>query len=288
MAIRVVLMGAGGKMGCRITDNMRHRPGYEMIYVEISEPGLANLAKRGLAATPEAEALARADVVVLALPDRLIGKISHAIIPTLRPGVMVLGIDPAAAYAEVMPIRSDLTYFVTHPCHPPLFNDDIEEAKRKDWFGGVHARQHILCALHSGPETDYVKGEQLAIDMFSNDECPVIKAHRITVEQMAILEPALVETFAAAMVVSIKELRDEVVDRMGVPAEACDAMLMGHLRTELAIVFGFAGFYFSDGAVLAIRKAQERLFVPDWRERVLALDAIRTSVKEITDSLQKS
>jgi hypothetical protein len=38
-------MGAGGKMGCRITDNMQHRPGYEMLYVEISEPGL-NLAKR--------------------------------------------------------------------------------------------------------------------------------------------------------------------------------------------------------------------------------------------------
>jgi hypothetical protein len=287
MTTKVVLMGAGGKMGCRITDNMRDRPEYEMLYVEISEPGLANLAKRGLTATPEAEALAKGDIVVLAVPDRLIGKITHAIIPTLRPGVIVVGIDPAAAYAEVMPIRPDLTYFVTHPCHPPLFNDDLEEAKRHDWFGGVHASQHILCALHSGPEADYARVEQLAIDMFGNAECPVIKAHRITVEQMAILEPALVETFAAAMVVSIKQLRDEVVNRMGVPAEACDAMLSGHLRTELAIVFGFAGFNFSDGALLAIKNAQQRLFVPDWQERVLALDAIRTSVKEITDSLQR-
>jgi hypothetical protein len=288
MTTKVVLMGAGGKMGCRITDNMYDRPEYEMLYVEVSEPGLANLAKRGLAATPEAEALAKGDVVVLAIPDRLIGKITHAFIPTLRPGVMVVGIDPAAAYAEVMPIRPDLTYFVTHPCHPPLFNDDLEEAKRKDWFGGVHARQHILCALHRGPEADYARGQQLAIDMFGNAECPVIKAHRITVEQMAILEPALVETFAAAMVVSIKQLRDEVVNRMGVPAEACDAMLSGHLRIELAIVFGFAGFNFSDGALLAIRNAQQRLFAPDWKESVLSLDAIRTSVKEITDSLQKT
>jgi hypothetical protein len=100
---------------------------------------------------------------------------------------------------------------------------------------------------------------------------------------MAILEPALVETFAAAMIQSVKHLRDEVVNRMGVPAEACDAMLMGHLRIELAIVFGWAGFPFSDGAMLAIRKAQERLFVPDWKERVLSLDAIRASVKEITE-----
>jgi D-apionate oxidoisomerase len=287
MVTRIALMGAGGKMGCRITDNMRDRPQYRMFYVEISEPGLANLAKRGLHATPQDEALAEADVVVLAVPDRLIGKITRAIVPALRPGSMMVGIDPAAAYAEVMPIRPDLTYFVTHPCHPPLFNDDVDEAKRKDWFGGVHASQHILCALHSGPEKDYAKGESLATDMFGNDECPVIKAHRITVEQMAILEPALVETFAAAMIVSIKQLRDEVVNRLGVPAEACDAMLSGHLRIELAIVFGYAGFNFSDGALLAIKRAQEGLFVEDWVERVLARDAIRTSVREITDSLQK-
>jgi hypothetical protein len=283
MVMKVALMGAGGKMGCRITDNMHGRPAYQMLYVEISEPGLANLAKRGLRATPEADALAQADAVVLALPDRLIGKISQRIIPTLRPGVMIVGLDPAAAYAEVLPIRPDLTYFVTHPCHPPLFNDDLEEARRYDWFGGVHASQHIVCALHRGPEADYARGEQLALDMFGNDECPVIKSHRITVEQMAILEPALVETFAAAMIQSVKHLRDEVVNRMGVPAEACDAMLMGHLRIELAIVFGWAGFPFSDGAMLAIRKAQERLFVPDWKERVLSLDAIRASVKEITE-----
>jgi D-apionate oxidoisomerase len=287
MVMKIALMGAGGKMGCRITDNIRNRPEYDTYYVEISEAGLANLANRGLYATPQDEALAQADVVVLAIPDRLIGRLTRAFIPTLRSGAMVVGIDPAAAYAEVMPIRPDLTYFVTHPCHPPLFNDDIEEAKRKDWFGGVHASQHVLCALHSGPEADYAKGEELAIAMFGNSECPVIRAHRITVEQMAILEPALVETFAAAMVVSIKQLRDEVVNRLGVPAEACDAMLSGHLRIELAVVFGLAGFPFSDGAQFAIKQAQERLFVPDWRERVLSMEAIRTSVREITDSLQE-
>jgi hypothetical protein len=80
-------------------------------------------------------------------------------------------------------------------------------------------------------------------------------------------------------------LRDEVVNRMGVPAEACDAMLSGHVRIELAIVFGFAGFNFSDGAQLAIRNAQQRLFVPDWRG-AFSMDAIRTSVKEITDSFR--
>lgn len=286
MTIKIVLMGAGGKMGCRITDNMKDRPEYDMLYVEVAEHGIKNLLDRSLAVTPQPQALAEADVVVLAIPDRLIGWITDEIVHTLRPGTLIIGLDPAAAYAGVMPIREDLSYFVAHPCHPRLFNDDLAPEKRTDWFGGVEASQHVVCALYHGPDEDYEKGAQIAVHMYGNERCPVIKAHRITVEQMAILEPALVETFAAAMIQSIKELRDVAVHELNVPAEACDAFLQGHLRTELAIVFGFAGFPFSDGALLAIKKAQEQLFVPDWKERVMTREALQRSVAEITDSLK--
>lgn len=281
--LKVALMGAGGKMGCRITDNMVKLPNdYQMFYVEVSEGGVANLAKRGLTTTPQAEALANADAVILALPDRLIGKITHDIVPTLKPGTMVVGLDPAAAYAEVMPIRDDLTYFVSHPCHPPMFNDEVTEEGRTDWFGGVHAKHHIVCALHHGPEQDYAKGEKLAMDMYA----PVIKSHRITVEQMAILEPALVETFAATCITAIKEAYDEAV-KMGVPPEAAWEFRSGHARIEFAIIFGFSGFPFSDGAKLAIQRAYEKIFKPDWKENIMNLDALKRSVAEITDSLNK-
>lgn len=281
--LKVALMGAGGKMGCRITDNLVKLPNdYQMFYVEVSEGGVANLAKRGLTTTPQAEALANADAVILALPDRLIGRITHEIVPTLKPGTMVVGLDPAAAYAEVMPIRDDLTYFVSHPCHPPMFNDEVTEEGRTDWFGGVHAKHHIVCALHHGPEGDYAKGEKLAMDMYA----PVIKSHRITVEQMAILEPALVETFAATCITAIKEAYDEAV-KMGVPPEAAWEFLSGHARIEFAIIFGFSGFPFSDGAKLAIQRAYEKIFKPDWKENIMNLDALKRSVAEITDSLNK-
>lgn len=279
---KVALMGAGGKMGGRITNNMVKFPDkYQMFYVEVSEPGIANLAKRGLSPTPQAEALAEADAVVLALPDKLIGKITHEIIPTLKPGTMVIGLDPAAAYAGVMPLRDDLTYFVAHPCHPPLFGDETTEEARTDWFGGVHAKHHIVCALHKGPEEDYAKGEQIARDMYA----PVMNAYRITVEQMAILEPALVETFAATCVTAIKEAYDKAVE-MGVPAEAAWEFLSGHVRIEFAIIFGFSGFPFSDGAKLAIQRAYDKIFKPDWKENIMNLDALKQSVAEITDSLQ--
>jgi hypothetical protein len=286
MAIKVAMLGAGGKMGCRITDNMKDRPEYEMYYVEVAEQGVKNLEARGLTVTPEAEALEAAEIVVLALPDRLIGKITDQLIPKLKPGTMIVGLDPAAAYAEVMPVREDITYFVAHPCHPPLFNDDLSEEKRNDWFGGVHASQHVVCALYHGPEEEYEKGAKLSADMYGNERGPVIKTHKVSVEQMAVFEPALVETFAAAMIQSIKDLRDYAVEKYDLPEEACDAFLMGHLRTELAIVFGFAGFPFSDGALLAVQKAQERLFVDDWKEKVMSREAIKFSVAEITDSLK--
>ena len=282
MAMRVALMGAGGKMGCRITDNLRRNPDYAMSYVEISAPGIANLRQRGLAPTPQDEALAQADAVILAVPDRLIGRITHEIVPKLRRGTLVVGLDPAAAYAGVMPAREDITYFVSHPCHPPVFHDETTPEARTDWFGGVYAKQDIVCALHYGPEADYAKGERIARDMYA----PVMRAFRVTVEQMAILEPALVETLSSTCITIIREAFDEAV-RMGVPRDAALAFLMGHIRIQLAVLFDYAGFPFSEGAQLAIARARDLIFRPDWQANVMNLDALRRSVAEITDSLSR-
>lgn len=281
MAIKVALMGAGGKMGSRITDNMKDLADYDIQYVEVSEPGIANLAQRGLSPTPRDEALKDAEAVILALPDKLIGRITHEIIEVLEPGTMIIGLDPAAAYADVIPIREDLTYFVSHPCHPPLFNDEVTPEARTDWFGGVHAKQHIVCALHRGPEEDYAKGEKIARAMYA----PVMNAYRITVEQMAILEPALVETFSATLVTAMKEALDKAVE-MGVPEEAAREFFFGHIRIELAIIFGFAGFPFSDGAKLAIKNAYDNIFLPDWKDRIMQIEPLKRSVADITDALK--
>jgi ketol-acid reductoisomerase len=282
MTTRIALMGAGGKMGCRITDNIKDLPQYQVYYVEVSEQGRANLAQRGVSVTPQAEALANADAVILAVPDALIGRITHSIIEDLKPGTMIIGLDPAAAYAEVMPIREDLTYFVTHPCHPPLYNDEITEEARTDWFGGVKAKHHIVCALHRGPEADYDKGEAIAKDIYK----PVMKSFRITVEQMAILEPALAETFTATVITAVKQAYDKAVE-MGVPAEAAWEFLSGHARIEFAIIFGISGFPFSDGAKLAIANAYDKIFKPDWMEQIMNLDALKKSVEDITHKVAK-
>ena len=277
MLTKIALMGAGGKLGSRIAENLKDNANYAVAYVEISEAGIDNLSQLGLLPTPQSEALADAHVVILAVPDRLIGKITHEIVPTLQPGTMILGLDPAAAYAGVMLIRDDLTYFVAHPCHPPLFNEEVTEAARQDWYGGKIARQHIVCALHHGPEEDYAHGEQIARDLFA----PVMNAYRITVEQMAILEPALAETFTATVITAIKEAYNEAV-KLGVPEEAAWAFLSGHVRIIFAILFGHAGFPFSEGANFAVQQAYSQIFKPDWKENIMNLEALRRSTEKIT------
>jgi hypothetical protein len=274
----IALMGAGGKMGCRIARNMKDLPDYRMQYVEISEAGRANLAELGVSVTPQVEALGQADVVVLAVPDALIGDICREIVPKLKSGTMVIGLDPAAGYAGVLPERTDISYFITHPCHPPVFNDETDPEAQRDWFGGYKARQSIVCALFQGPEQDYARGEAIARAMYA----PILRSHRITIEQMAILEPGLVETLTATCLTVIREALDEAVN-MGVPEGAARDFLYGHLRTISAIVFDEAGFPLSDGALLAIEQARGQIFQPDWK-RVMKLENIRRSVDEITKS----
>ncbi len=280
MTKKIALMGAGGKMGCRISRNMLREAAYEMLNVETNPAGRQRLADLGLEVVSQESAVAAADVVVLALPDRLIGTVTRDLIPQLQPGTLVIGLDPAAAYAEVMPLREDLSYFVCHPCHPMLFQMEATEAAHEDWFGGIAAKQSLVCALHQGSEDDYATGEAIAAAMFQ----PILRMHRITVEQMAILEPAVVETTTASLILACKQALDEGV-RMGVPEEAAWDFVMGHIRVELAIIFGFAEFPFSDGAKLAIEKAQRRIFRDDWRENIFNLDSVKRSVREITDSV---
>jgi hypothetical protein len=219
--------------------------------------------------------LQSADIVILALPDRIIGKVAHEIVPIIRAGVMVMTLDPAAPYAGDLPDRGDISYFVTHPCHPSVFNYDATPDERRDFFGGVKAPQAIVCALMQGPEEDYARGEALASAMYA----PVTRSHRVTVEQMAILEPAMAETVAACCITIIREAMDEAIKR-GVPEEAARDFLYGHVNIPLAIVFGEIGSPFSDGAKLIIEHGKRYLFKSDWK-RVFEPEEVKAQVTAI-------
>ena len=273
---RIAIIGAGGKMGGRITDNLL-KTDHEVRHVEVSERGIANLSERGLKPRELRDALDGAEAVILAVPDNRIGKVAGEISDALQPNTMVIVLDAAAPYAGEMPDRPDLTYFVAHPCHPPIFNDEIDPAAKADFFGGIAAKQHIVCALMQGPDTAYALGEMIARQIYA----PVMRAHHVTVEQMAILEPVLSETVTGTCLTIIREAMDEAVAR-GVPEQAARDFVLGHLNVEIAIVFQeLPNGTFSDGAKLAIEKAKSELFKPDWK-RVFEPEALRQSVLDIT------
>ncbi len=73
--MKVTLIGAGGKMGCRLTRNLKNSK-YEMSYVEISEKGIENLKELGVETSPAEKAIRDAEIVILAVPDVALAKVS--------------------------------------------------------------------------------------------------------------------------------------------------------------------------------------------------------------------
>jgi D-apionate oxidoisomerase len=272
----VALFGAGGKMGQRLSQNFVGSP-YDVRHVEVSDGGKARIQERfGVACWSPDEAIVGADVVILAVPDTAIGKVAAGIVPKLPAGAMVVILDAAAPFAGHLPQRADISYFVTHPCHPPIFNDETDPVAKRDFFGGVSAKQHIVSALMQGPDSDYAKGEAVAKTIWA----PVMRSHRVTVEQMAILEPALSETLCASLLSVMGDALDEVA-RMGVPREAARDFLLGHMNVLGAVIFKETEGVFSDACNKAIQFGKPMLMRDDWK-RIFDMDEVAASIKRIT------
>ncbi|TPI10480.1 semialdehyde dehydrogenase [Mesorhizobium sp. B4-1-3] len=261
MTTSVAVLGAGGKMGFRATRKLIEA-GYDVRAVEIGEVGRNRLAEASITAVAMEQGIPGAKVVVMALPDNVIGQVARQISSILVRGTMLLILDAAAPYAGDLPKdRPDLTYFVGHPCHPPLFNDETEWAARRDYHGGV-AKQSIVCALMQGPEEHYTLGEEVCKAMWS----PIIESHRLTVEQLAILEPGLSEMVAMPFVDTMVEAVEECERKYGIPRKAALDFLIGHLNVEIAMWFGYSPKVPSDAALRLMRFAKGVVVRDDWRD----------------------
>jgi ketol-acid reductoisomerase len=274
--ISIALVGAGGKMGCRLTDNFLKRADYLVSYLEVAPRGLENLRTRGVTIADAARAVPAADVVILAVPDVAIGAISHELVPQMKPGALLMTLDPAAPLDGQIAERPDVGCVIAHPCHPSIFNWEPTEQGFRDFYGGISAKQAIVCALMHGSESDYALGERVATDMYA----PVSRVHRVTLEQMAILEPAMVETLAQTCMEVVKEGYDEIVAK-GVPSGAARDFVLGHLRIQIAVLFGEVNGTFSDAAYKISRRAKPLLFREGWK-RIFEMEDIREQVRDIT------
>jgi D-apionate oxidoisomerase len=274
----VTILGAGGNMGRRITRALLPNTAYELRFVEPSPRGRQLMAELGVAATELEPALHGADVVVFAVPDAIVRDVAADVVPKLDSGTSMLFLDPAAVAADRIPHREDVNCYVTHPTHPPLYSlleEESPEARRDYWGGGL-ARQALVFAVGWGDEGPAQQVERLAMDMFT----PILRSHRITVDQMAMLEPALSETLTNGCVALIREGMERVI-AAGVPEAATRDFLMGHLQIGIAIIFEQLNWRLSEGAQLALRQAKGALFKDDWH-RIFEPDSVLASVRQIT------
>ena len=250
---------------------------YDVRHVEPGAAGRQRLKdETGLDCMAADAALLGADVVILAVPDTLIGRLAAEIAPQLPAGTMVMTLDAAAPFAGHLPARPDLVYFVAHPCHPNIFSPEVHVAGAPDYFGGATAPQSVVSALMQGPDAAFDLGEAIAKTLYA----PILRSYRVTVEQMALLEPGLSETVAATLLDVMREAMDEVVAR-GVPADCARDFLLGHMTILSAVIFKQIPGQFSDACNKAITFGKPRLMRDDWKQ-VFERDEIAESIRRIT------
>jgi len=272
----IALVGAGGKMGCRITDNIKDGPN-KVHYLEVNPAGIQRLEERGVSVSKPEEAFSVADIVILGVPDVALETVSQQVVAQMRPGAMLVLLDPAAPLDGKVAHRDDLAYFITHPCHPGIFNWEPTEAAFRDFYGGVSAKQSAVCALMSGDEKYYEAGAELTRAIYA----PVDKVYRVTLEQMSMLEPAMVETLSQTCMEVIKEGYDRIIAK-GVPKDAAREFVLGHLRIQIAVLFGEVNGVFSDAAYKISARAKPILFKEGW-QKIFEMDDIRQQVRDITN-----
>jgi D-apionate oxidoisomerase len=276
MTTTIALFGAGGKMGVRLSKNLMGSP-YAVRHVEPGAAGRQRLQDElGIACVDADTAVDGADVIILAVPDTLIGRLAAELSPKLKAGTMVMTLDAAAPFAGHLPKRDDLVYFVAHPCHPTIFSPEVHTPGAVDYFGGATAPQSITSALMQGPDSAFDLGEAIARTIYQ----PILRSYRLTVDQMALLEPGLSETVCATLLDVMREAMDEVVAR-GVPPECARDFLLGHMTILSAVIFKQVPGAFSDACNKAITFGKPRLMRDDWKQ-VFDRAEIAESIRRIT------
>lgn len=72
----VILVGAGGKMGRRLTDNFL-KTDYRVLCLEVLPKCMENLKQRGVTLADPMTAVSDSDVVIPAVPDVAIGSVAR-------------------------------------------------------------------------------------------------------------------------------------------------------------------------------------------------------------------
>jgi hypothetical protein len=261
--IVVSVIGAGGKMGTRITNNLAKTPDtVELYFCEASEAGIASIKARGFSTVPAETAVPKSDIIVLAVPDVIIKTVSVGIVKMMTPGTTLIILDPAAAVAKELELRDDCSFVVSHPCHPSYFTDQDTYDARHDYFGGVAGKQDIVMANIQGDETNFANARTISELMYA----PVANSYVMGIRDIAFLEPTLVEILGASTLYAMAETVNEA-ERRGISRDAAVSFLTGHINILSAVFLGKMGnVQVSDACKVAIQLGNRLVLRDDWKK----------------------
>jgi hypothetical protein len=259
-SLTVTVLGAGGKMGMRVSNNLERSP-HRVFYSENHPAAMERVRATGRELSDPSSAVAQSDVIVMAVPDILLGQVSESIVPQAKPGAVVLTLDPAALYAGLIAHRDDLYFAVAHPCHPSVFLQRKNSEEWADTFGGIAAPQDVVAALESDDQPVRDRTEAVLRAIYS----PVIDVHWVTVKQLTVLEPTVTETITCMVSGLLKDVLKEAVETAGIPEQAVRAMLFGHVQIALANSL-LGSNAFSDAAMIAMAYGREKVIKDSWKE----------------------
>src|SRR3954453_10213501 len=256
----IAVIGAGGKMGMRVSNNLV-KTGHTVYYSENSPAGQERVTSAGRELTDSSTAVSKADIVVFAVPDLALGPVTAQVVPQMKPGSIVLTLDPAAAYAGLLTTREDVIQAVAHPCHPSIFLQRQTPEEWADTFGGIAAPQDAIAAVESDDPDKKAIVEATVRAIYA----PVIDVHWVTIKQLAQPEPTLVETVACMIGALLNEALNEAIHTMGVPEAAARSILYGHMQVALAN--GLRGDNpFSDACLIAMDYGKQSIIKEDWKK----------------------
>jgi hypothetical protein len=257
---RIAVIGAGGKMGMRVSNNLV-KTANSVMYVENSPAGRQRTIDAGRELTDAGTAVADADIIVFAVPDLALQSVTADLVPQMKSGAIALTLDPAAAYAGLLTDRDDVIRAVAHPCHPSIFLQRTTPEEYADTFGGIAAPQDAIAAIESDDPEKKAVLDATVRAIYS----PVLDVHYVTIKQLAQLEPTLVETVACMIGSLLNEALSEAVHTMGVPEAAARSILYGH--TQVALANGLRGDNpFSDACLIAMDYGRESIIRNDWKK----------------------
>ncbi len=259
-SLTVTVLGAGGKMGMRVSNNLERSP-HRVFYSENHPAAMERVRATGRELSDPSGAVAQSDVIVMAVPDILLGQVSESIVPQTKPGAVLLTLDPAALYAELIAHRDGLYFAVAHPCHPSVFLQRKNSEEWADTFGGIAAPQDVVAALESDDQPVRDRTEAVIRAIYS----PVIDVHWVTVKQLTVLEPTVTETITCMVSGLLKDVLKEAVETAGIPEQAVRAMLFGHVQIALANSL-LGSNAFSDAAMIAMAYGREKVIKDSWKE----------------------